>query len=62
MGEALPKVVVDTREQTLRVGLPGPPQVVSQVAQAIDAPRQVKMVGDTGMKFNHSGAIIPVKF
>ena len=59
MGQMLPQVVVNAREQALRVGLPGPLQIVGQLAQAVDAPRQVKMIGDTRVKIGHSGTIIP---
>ena len=59
MGQVFPQVIVNTRKQTLRVGLPGPPKVVSQFAQTVDAPWQIKMVRDASMKIGHSGTIIP---
>ena len=59
MGKPLPQVIVDARKQALRIWLPGPPQVISQLAQAIDTPGQIKMIGNTSMKLSHSGAMIP---
>ena len=60
VGQPFPQIVVDARKQTLRVGMPGPPQVVRQLTQAIDTPRQIKVIEDTSMKLDHSGTIIPL--
>ena len=46
--KTFPQGVVDTVEKPLGVGVPGPPQVVGQFTQPVDAARQVEMVGSFG--------------
>ena len=55
MREAFPQVIVEAVEETLRVGLPGPPQVVGQLAQAHNAAGKIKMIREFGMKCIHGG-------
>ena len=53
MVEAFPQGVIDAVKQALGGWVPRPPQVIGQLAQPVDAARQVEMVWDFCAKFRH---------